>query len=134
MLNQKQLNLLNDIFHSVIKPVLEEEKEQFNHFMEKVEEFEANTPSNNQIKKIEEGLLNCISNQIIVPWLNKDYIQPRYQNIDNSKDIDMNFEIQFSNINNYSKNNMETISEKEIKLINEKSRQGIILNNNIFAA
>lgn len=134
MLNQKQLNLLNDIFHSVIKPVLEEEKEQFNHFMEKVEEFEANTPSNNQIKKIEEGLLNCISNQIIVPLLNKDYIQPRYQNIDNSKDIDMNFEIQFSNINNYSKNNMETISEKEIKLINEKSRQGIILNNNIFAA
>ncbi|MBT2569836.1 hypothetical protein [Planococcus sp. ISL-110] len=73
MLNSEQLMKLNDIFHTAIKPVMQENEEKLNGFMKKVQEYrEFATVKKNQTQKVEELLLNSIYSEMLFPSSTKN--------------------------------------------------------------
>lgn len=68
MLNSEQLRKLNDIFHSAIKPVMQENEEKLSSFMNEVQEYrEFAMVKKNQTQKVEELLFDSIYSKMLFP-------------------------------------------------------------------
>lgn len=128
MLNSEQLKTLNDIFHSSIKPILEENKEILDIFIGKVDEFE-NFILDNKIHEVEENLLKSIVNEIVA---SKEVKDERLESIVVRKIkyqvLDLGLET--SNNNDFIATNKISITKKIIMNESEKS----ISNKNNLAA
>lgn len=134
MLDKEQLSILNDIFHSAIKPVFEENEEVLEDFMNKVDEHENWI----RIQNVEKWLLDSISKETVTP-------SPLKNTAPKLNDLDLTMEKvkhQFMDLNIEKKNHNIVFSTTQdivttqisIQTLNRNVSPGTVSRENPFAA